>query len=137
MHIGPLSIKCIEILQLSLALNHVHKKQKVHWLHWSSENQFQSIHTFVQMYDYTYTCTITFIISFVRFNGPLFGKTRVYFTQRCFVFSLVEIGPVVLEKIIKFYQCTFNISLLSPLGKGSVLTLEQTWNPLHPRMLYD
>ena len=58
-------------------------------------------------------------------------KTRVYFTQRCFVFSLVEIGPVVFEKIIKFYQCIFNISLLYPLGKGSV-TLEQTWNPLTP-----
>ena len=34
--------------------------------------------------------------------------------------SLVEIGPVVLEKTsFKFGQCSFTISLLSPLGKGA------------------
>ena len=33
--------------------------------------------------------------------------------------SLVEIGPVVLEKkILKFHQCFFAISLFSPLGRG-------------------
>ena len=49
--------------------------------------------------------------------------------------SLVEIGPVVLEKkIFKFRQCIFGISKSSPLGKGLGPLLENL-NPLHPRML--
>ena len=38
------------------------------------------------------------IIFFGEFNGPLYVKTSVPFTQRCFVPSLVKIGPVVLYK---------------------------------------
>ena len=42
--------------------------------------------------------------------------------------SLVEIGPVVLEKkIFKFSQCTFAISLLSPIRKGRGTSFEQIW----------
>ena len=42
--------------------------------------------------------------------------------------SLVEIGPVVLEKkIFKFCQCIFAISLFSPLQKGHGPSFEQTW----------
>ena len=44
--------------------------------------------------------------------------------QGCFVSSLVEIGPVVLEKIFKFHQCIFVMSLLSHLGKGRGLSFE-------------
>ena len=50
--------------------------------------------------------------------------------------SLVEVGPVVLErKIFKFRQCILTILLLSPLGKGWGPTFEQNLNPLYPRML--
>ena len=41
--------------------------------------------------------------------------------------SLVEIGPLVLEKIFKFCQCSFAISLLSPLEKGCSPSFVQTW----------
>ena len=51
--------------------------------------------------------------------------------------SLVEIGPVVLEKIFQFFQCIFAISLLSSLGRGYGLLFEKkiTLNLLHPRIL--
>ena len=40
--------------------------------------------------------------------------------------SLVEISPVVLEKIFKYCQCNFAISLLFPLRKGRGPLFEQT-----------
>ena len=44
--------------------------------------------------------------------------------------SLIEIGPVVLEKkIFKFRQCNFPVPQLSPLGKGRGPSFEQTWIP--------
>ena len=50
--------------------------------------------------------------------------------QECFVSSLIEICPVVLEaKIFKCHQCIFTISKLSPLGKGRDPSFEQTWIP--------
>ena len=46
-----------------------------------------------------------------EFIGSSFEQTWISFTQGCFVQSLVEIGPVVLEeKIFKFHQCIFTIS---------------------------
>ena len=41
---------------------------------------------------------------------------------------------MVLEKIFKFLQCTFTISLLFPFGKGRGPSLTNL-NFLHPRML--
>ena len=61
-------------------------------------------------------------------NGwsPSLKQTRIPFSQGCFVPSLIEIGPVVLEKkIFKFRQCIFAISWLSPLEKGMALYLNQ------------
>ena len=55
-----------------------------------------------------------------------FEQTLVFITQECFVPSLVEIGPAVLEKIFKFRQCIFAISKLSPLGKGLGPSFQQT-----------
>ena len=43
--------------------------------------------------------------------------------------SLVETGPLVLEKIFKFCQCSFAISLWSPLQKGCSPSFVQTWTP--------
>ena len=41
--------------------------------------------------------------------------------------SLVEIGPVVLEKkIFEYFQYSFTFLLLSPLGKGRGPLCEQT-----------
>ena len=59
----------------------------------------------------------------------LFVKTWILFTQGCFVPSLAEIDPVVLEMISKFRQCIFTISLLSPLGKGYDPSFEHSWIP--------
>ena len=52
--------------------------------------------------------------------------------QGCFKSSLVEIGPMVLEEKIKFYelrQSIFTISLLSPLGKGRAFLLNKSESP--------
>ena len=53
-------------------------------------------------------------------RGPSFWQIWIPFTQRCFVPSLLEIGPVVLEKkpFFKFRLCIFAISLFSLLGKN-------------------
>ena len=60
--------------------------------------------------------------------GPSFDLIWIPFTQGCFLPSLVEIDPVVLEKkILKVCQCIFAISLLTPLGKGRGPSFEQTW----------
>ena len=50
--------------------------------------------------------------------------------------SLVEIGPVVLEKIFKFRQYIFTLLLLSPLEKGRVLYLNKLESPLTSDGLY-
>ena len=58
---------------------------------------------------------------------PSFEQNWILFTQRCFVPSLVEISPLVLEKKqFKFRQCIFPILLSSPLGKGRGPSFEQT-----------
>ena len=56
----------------------------------------------------------------------LFVSNLIPFTQECFVASLDELSPVVLEKIFKFYQCIFAISLLSPLEKGRGPSFKRT-----------
>ena len=52
-------------------------------------------------------------------------QTRIPFTLGCFLSSLVEIGPLVLEK--GFLNVA--ITLLSPLGKGCDPLFLQTWIP--------
>ena len=62
---------------------------------------------------------------------PLIWKIWIPITQGCFVPSLVEMGPVVLEKkIFKVRQCIFAISWFSPLGKWRDPSFEQTWIPI-------
>ena len=51
------------------------------------------------------------IIIFIRTNGSSYKQTWIPIIQGCFVPSLVEIGPVFLEKrIFKFCQCIYTIS---------------------------
>ena len=56
----------------------------------------------------------------------IFVKCLNPFIQRCLA-PIGWNGPFVLEKILKFYQCIFAISLLSPLGKGRDPSFEQIW----------
>ena len=52
-------------------------------------------------------------------RGPSFEQILIYFTQGYFLQSLVEIGLVVLERLIfKFRWYIFTLLLLSPLEKG-------------------
>ena len=51
-------------------------------------------------------------------QGPSLEQTYICNSKRCFVLSLVEIGPVVLvKKIFKFCQYIFTLLKLSPLWK--------------------
>ena len=87
-------------------------RQEAHGPHRSPEKQFQSINTFAQSYYYTIKLINRkqSLTLFWEFKWPSICKTWVPFTQECFVPS-----SVVLEKIFKFSQCIFAISLLSPL----------------------
>ena len=92
-------------------------------------NQFKSMNTFKRSYDYIYRKTgpvvqkekiLNFLKVLLQFcyHIPMlkgvvfpFEQTQILFTQGCFLLSLVEIGPVVLQKIfLKFCQCFFTIS---------------------------
>ena len=86
--------------------------------------QFKSINT----YDYHYVgCEKKKnIIYFIRIEWFFIWQTWISFTQGSFVPILVEIGLAVLEKIFKFYQCIFAISL-SPLKKRLGPSFEQIW----------
>ena len=55
------------------------------------------------------------------------------FTQECFEPSLIEIGPLVLEKIFKFRPSIFPILLLYPLGKWCGSSFEQIRIPFSKR----
>lgn len=69
-------------------------------------------------YSVLYFCYI-FVISPWIIAGPTFEQTCIPFTQKCFVQSLVENGPEVLEKEFKFssiYFCYFII--ISPLKRA-------------------
>ena len=70
---------------------------------------------------------LNFVNVFSPFRNHSLEKGRGPSFKGCFVPSLVEIGPAVLEKKnFKFRQCIFTISLLSPLGKVLGPSFEQT-----------
>ena len=50
-------------------------------------------------FQYNFTCSLLFPLG--KGRGPSFQQTWIPFTQGCFVPSLVDIGPVVLEKKLK------------------------------------
>ena len=75
----------------------------------------------------------------------IFVNIGSLYTRMLFPTSLVEIGPVVLEKIIKFHlriwlklvqwffkfhPCIFAILISSSLGKESGPSFEATWTPI-------
>ena len=68
--------------------------------------QFKSIHA----YDHIITLIRrreNSLSSFWEMHGSLFEQTSTPFTQGCFVQTLVQTVPMVLEKIFKFCQCIF------------------------------
>ena len=89
--------------------------------------QFKSINT----YDYIITLNKrrkNQSFTLWEFNCSSFEQTWILFIQWYIVPILDEISPAVLEKkILKFCQCIFAISLLSPLEKRWGPSLEQTW----------
>ena len=64
-------------------------------------------------------------------HGPSFEEIWIPITKGCFVPSLVEICPVVPEKILKFRQYMFVIALLPPLEKAIALYLKKNCIPLY------
>ena len=112
-----------------------HFKQKTHGPHRSHENQFLSINTFLQSYDYTLTLIERkkILISFIRIKITLYMQ-KLEIPQGCLVRSLGEIGPVVLAKIFQFPQCILSLY-------RHYFRWERVWhfvwtnlNYLHPRM---
>ena len=72
------------------------------------------------------------IISLRKGRGPLFEQTWIPFTQRWIIPSLVEIGPLVLEKKL-FLNVFLEIRNYLPLeNAGPFIWINL--NPLHPRM---
>ena len=62
-------------------------------------------------------------------NRSSFKQTLIRFTEWCFVPSLVDISPVILEKkIFKFRQRLFAISYISPLEKWHGPSFKQIWS---------
>ena len=109
--------KKIRIVELT-----INKRLMGHIAH-LSEKKFHSINTFAQSNDYAITLWEKKSVSlFWELNGWLSIKTWIPFTQRYRAPSLVEVGPVVLQKMIfKSLQWFFVISLLSPLRRKSGL----------------
>ena len=81
---------------------------------------------FLKVFNYYYFIIISPLVR----TWPSFEQTWIPFTKGYLCPSLVEIGPVVLEKKI-FKRCQFIliISKLSPLWEGLGLSFEQTWIP--------
>ena len=79
---------------------------------------------------------LSFLSPFEKELDPSFERTWLRFTQGCFVSCLVEISSMILEKIFKFRQCIFAISLLSPLAKGEVLHLNELKSSLPKNMVW-
>ena len=79
---------------------------------------------------------ISWLLPLGKGSGPSFEQTWIPFTQGCFVSSLVEFGPAVLEKkIFKSCQCNFTILQLPLFGKRNGPSFEQTWIPFIQRCI--
>ena len=77
------------------------------------------------------------IIPFGKSCGPSFEKTWIPLTHGCFVPSMVEIGPMILEKVFlssSLYCHSFVFCYYLPLENGVVLHLNKL-KSLHSMML--
>ena len=73
---------------------------------------------------------ISLFTSLAKMRDPSFEQKQNLFTQRYFVPGLVEIGPVVLEKICEVFKCIFTILYYLLLESGVVLPLNKLGIPL-------
>ena len=94
------------------------KKKEALGTYRSPVKQFQSIITFSERFLLYLKVDLnrkTHYLHFQKSNGPPVAKNRVSFIQGCSVPSLVEIGPMILERII-FKFCFFVIIPLEKSG---------------------
>ena len=83
-----------------------------------------------------YLCYFLIISPWKKGGALHSNKLKSPSSNGCFVVSLVESGPVILEnKIFKVCQCIFAIMLLSSLAKKVGPFIQTNMNPHHPRML--
>ena len=75
-------------------------------------------------------CLFPYLLPLQKCVTLLLNKKKNLFTQRYFVPGLVEIGPVVLEKICKVFQCIFTILYYLLSESGVVLPLTKLEFPL-------
>ena len=89
------------------------------------KNQFQSINTFWQSYDYT---IMLIEREFLRIEWSLFDKTLtpLHPTMLCQVWNWPTGSG---EFFKKFCQCIFVVSWLTPHGNGLGPSFKQTWIP--------
>ena len=82
---------------------------------------------------------MVFSISPWKGHGPSFKQILIPLTQGCFVLSLVEIGQVVLEKMIfESFQCTIAFSLCGYYTSLNIWTQDLQTNTLDKAMMiYD
>ena len=108
-------------------------KQEAHGPHRSPEKTVQIIK---QIWLYHNVDSENKEKNFMRIYWFFIWTNWIPFTQGCFVPSLVEIGPVVLEKkIFKFRQCICTICVIISPWKRTEPFIWTNLNPLHPRML--
>ena len=115
-------------------------KQDVNGPHRSPKTQFQSKSTFAQINDYAiklrekktfffnhrYILLISLLFSLWKKRGPLFEQICIHFTQECsgFITQPSGFGD---EDLLNFRWYIFEFSLVSPLGKPSGPSFEETW----------
>ena len=73
---------------------------------------------------------ISLFTSLAKMRDPSFQQKQNLFTQRYFVPGLVEIGPVVQERICKVFKCIFTNLYHVLLESGVVLPLDKLEFPL-------
>ena len=85
-----------------------------------------------------YQCFFAMFLSPIdKGRNPSFEQTWITLTQRCFVPSLVEIGPLVLEKkILKFVNVILQFCNYLPLENGGALHLNRLDSPFPKDKLY-
>ena len=87
--------------------------------------------------NFQYNFTFSLLSPLGKGRGPSFEQIWIPFIQGCFVPSLVEIGPVVLEKrIFLFWLMYFRYFVIICPWKRAGPFIWINLNPLYPRMLF-
>ena len=85
---------------------------------------------------FSYEVNVFLLLSLLgKGHGPSCEHNWHPFTHKSYVLNLVEVGPVVLEKIFKSSKCIFTIFQLSPPLRRMWPFIWPNLNPLHQRIL--